>query len=195
MKNLFLIFTLLLMPLEPIYARTFHVDVYTEKRLLSYVVEAPTDAMALDSVFIAVVYNKKLPKPISAIVRETDLSTYHLRKTLFRISASRRDYSVILYVSDPSYAMTAIQASRLLMSKTPVTENISLGYNGTKLKDKASAEYIVEFPSQDILFELNVDNVENGKVALDIAARVSPRAPEYLGVKSIMSQCKNLFLN
>ena len=149
----------------------YHVEVETDRGNVIFTVAAATDSVALDSVYIGVIYNKRLGKVISANVIESGLSTKDLPQRVFQITTEKKAYSMILNVANPIYAMTAIQASKYLMSNT-TARDIRVKFETVTLKSKLAKKYVVKYTSKEVPYLLNVNSLEEGLTALDIAARI-----------------------
>lgn len=172
---------------------TYHVEVVSKYGPREYVISAPTDSMALDSVVIGVIYNKRLAPPLSVTVKETGLSTKDLPQRIFHVKTDEKSYRLILNVVDPEYVMTAIQVSKFLMSKTTARDVIS-DYDDTTLKSRPATKYTVKFNSKIVSYLVNTNNIEQGEVAMDIAARLSPLALEYQATYTKPVTCASIFL-
>jgi hypothetical protein len=174
--------------------KTYHVEVVTKNDTTVYAVPAPSDSIAFDSVYIGAVYNKHLKTPVRVTVKETGLSTDDLPQREFMITTETKYYYMYLNIVNPDYALTAIQASKYLMSNT-VAREVHSTYSDTKLKSREATRYIVKYKSQEISYLINTNNVEEGRLALDIAARMSKRSSEYIGIKIPNYTCGKMFSN
>lgn len=162
-------------------SKTFNVSVKTIKGERIFTVRAPKDYIALDSVAVGGVYRKALGKFIEATVLETNLSTRDLPARDFYVATDKKEYHLYLNSLNPDYVLLAIQASRHLMSKASTREASYLG-GKTRLKEKPPVKYTIKFKSFQKSVLLNTHDAELGRIALEIAARMSDRAEEFVEV-------------
>jgi hypothetical protein len=173
-------------------AETYRVQVDSRIGPRVYEVSAPTDAMALDSVYIAVIYSGFHAQPFTATVLETGLSTKDIPYRTFRIQTARKYYELAVHTVNIKYAMTVIEATRALLSTSP-TKEIRSGFQ--VLSYLPIYEYVLKFESGNKKISLHTDNYEEGLIALDFAARVSKKHKEYMGIEARRLSCVGMFAN
>jgi len=173
---------------------TYHVQVDTERGPMEFTVQSPSDSMALDSVLVGVLYNKRLPFPMGGVVKETGLSSYDLPQRIFVVITEDKSYKVVLSVVNPEYAMTAIQASKFVMSKTS-TRDVYSNFADSTLKSRPAVKYTVQYTNKEASYLLNTNNSEEGIVAFDIAAKLSPQRAKYVKTSTKVKSCQSMFVN
>ncbi len=175
--------------------------VLLETRAGSYTlkVRAPKDHIALASAALFGVYNKKVKKFFAATVLETGLSTRDIPAQEYTVATERKTYPLHIGLVDPTYVLIAIQATRHVYSTSATREVIYEG-NNERLKEMPAVKYLVKFKSGQKTVLLNTHDVELGRIALDIAARLYQHGHEYVGVevpsrspRTTQGSCKSLF--
>lgn len=174
-------------------SKSYTVEVRTTKGLYNFAVNAPTDAHAYDSVLIGAVYSKRLGIPLKVIVQETGLSSDTLPQRAFEVTTEEKKYFLNLNVVNPDYVATAIQASKFVMSNSSA-RNILYNYTQKSLKEREAIKYTLKYASKDVSFMMNPNSIEDGRVALDIAATMSSRSLGYKFTYPTNYKCASVFM-
>lgn len=162
--------------------RQFTVLLNTNKNSYTISVRAPKDHIALASVVLGGIYHKHMGKVIDATVLETQLSTNDLRAITYFVETDTKRYNLYLNLLDPNYVLTAIQASRHLLSRT-TTRQVIYSIDELALKEMPAVKYTIKFKNLNRSVLLNTNDVELGKIALEIAAQMSKHRNDYVGIE------------
>ncbi len=183
---------------DPPRLKTFHVKVESVRGEQVFPIRAPTPSVALDSIFVAAIYNKSMGKIYRATVLETDLSTDDIPKSEFYVETDYKSYRLFLGIANPEFVLTAIQASKYLMSIS-ATRNVTYRYNNKTLKAMEPVKFILKLKNKQMTYLLNTDQPELTRFALEGAVIISKYRNDFVSMSIPKLEnkrtmiCKNLF--
>lgn len=176
--------------------KTFRVQVDTVTESRDFLIETPTASIALDSIYIAAIYNKKIQKVRGATVHDALLSSYDLPFSDFYIETDRKRYFLSLDITNPEFAMTTIQIVKKFLSRSD-TRNVSYLTEHTRLKDFEAHKVLVRLKNAQYNFMLNTPKPELIPYAIKAALIVSGREGDLVEISipslNRVRQCTTMF--